>query len=123
MYWANTTPVNSATVGNNGVVSMDNLSWRYNDVAKGLMVSPNLNVGCSWSITTNTRTAVTGDGGSGSLQANTWYVLTSDKMASQSDTQVCHFSYGTVGQRAYRVTCMKGAGNGDYNFITVERLV
>ena len=114
-------PVQSFKKNVNGTVGSGNWQFRYNDVAKSLMVlSSSADVAC-WSIITTTRTTVTSDGEQRTFTPNTWYTMSVNKVTNMGESQTAHF-IALDAAESFRITLIKGTPDGNNNTITLEEL-
>ena len=114
-------PVQSFKKNVNGTVGSGNWQFRYNDVAKSLMVlSTTSDVAC-WSIITTTRTTVTSDGEQRTFTPNTWYTMSVNKVTNMGESQTAHF-IALDAAESFRITLIKGTPDGNNNTITLEEL-
>ena len=114
-------PVQSFKKNVNQTVGSGNWQFRYNDVAKSLMVlSSSADVAC-WSIITTTRTTVTSDGEQRTFTPNTWYTMSVNKVTNMGESQTAHF-IALDAAESFRITLIKGTPDGNNNTITLEEL-
>ena len=119
--WAQMLPVQSGKKNVNVTVGSGNWQFRYNDVAKSLMVlSSSADVAC-WSIITTTRTTVTSDGEQRTFTPNTWYTMSVNKVTNMGESQTAHF-IALDAAESFRITLIKGTPDGNNNTITLEEL-
>jgi hypothetical protein len=119
--WRQKLPVQSLKRNVNQTVSVGNWYFRYNDVAKALMVMSTTADNACWTVSTFTRSVLYSDGEQRAFTANTWYIMTDKKVQNQGESQVAYF-IALDAAESFRITLIKGTPDGNNNTITLEEL-